>query len=121
MDHFYNNRGISSLLGNDSVNLPAATKTDNNREYAIIILKVKAKVTLRLTVSQSLNLGVETHLGLMIRYLLLFDNYGLVLCGAPSLTRGRVYHLYMLLVLTSAVFLGTESLGSHDHVLLSQI
>jgi hypothetical protein len=41
-------------------------------------------------------------------------------CGAPSLTRGRVWHLYMLLVLTSAVFLGSESLGSRDHILLSQ-
>jgi hypothetical protein len=35
-------------------------------------LKIKVKVTLRLTVSQSVSLGVETHLGLMTRYLLLF-------------------------------------------------
>jgi hypothetical protein len=41
-------------------------------------------------------------------------------CGAPSLTRGRVCLLYMLLVLASAVFLGSESLGSRDHILLSQ-
>jgi hypothetical protein len=40
--------------------------------------------------------------------------------GAPSLTRGLVCLLYMLLVLTSAVFLGSESLGSRDHILLSQ-
>jgi hypothetical protein len=38
----------------------------------------KVKVTLRLTVSQSVSLGVEPHLGLMTRYLLLFDGYGLV-------------------------------------------
>jgi hypothetical protein len=37
---------------------------------------VKVKVTLRLTVSQSVSLGVEPHLGLMTRYLLLFDRYG---------------------------------------------
>jgi hypothetical protein len=37
---------------------------------------VKVKVALRLTVSQSVNLGVEPHLGLMTRYLLLFDSYG---------------------------------------------
>jgi hypothetical protein len=30
-------------------------------------------------------------------------------CGEPSLTRGRVCLLYMLLVLASAVFLGSES------------
>jgi hypothetical protein len=35
------------------------------------------KVILRLTVSQSVSLGVEPHLGFMTRYLLLFDSYGL--------------------------------------------
>jgi hypothetical protein len=33
---------------------------------------------LQLTVDQSVCLGVEPHLGLMTRYLLLFDSYGLV-------------------------------------------
>jgi hypothetical protein len=45
--------------------------------------QVKVKVTLRLTVSQSLSLGVEPHLGLMTRYLLLFDNYGHVFVERP--------------------------------------
>jgi hypothetical protein len=40
---------------------------------------------------------------------------------APSLTRGRVCLLYMLLVLASVVFLGSESLGTRDCNLLSQI
>jgi hypothetical protein len=40
---------------------------------------VKVKVTLRLTISQSVSLGVELRLGLMTRYLLLFDSHGLVL------------------------------------------
>jgi hypothetical protein len=44
-----------------------------------------------------------------------------LICGAPSLTRGRVCLLYMLLALASAVFLGSESLGTRDHILLSQI
>jgi hypothetical protein len=47
------------------------------------ILEVRVKVTLRLTVSQSVSLGVEPHLGLMTRYILLFDNYGLVFVGHP--------------------------------------
>jgi hypothetical protein len=38
---------------------------------------------LRLTVSQSVSLCVEPHLGLMTRYLLLFDSYGLVFLGSP--------------------------------------
>jgi hypothetical protein len=44
---------------------------------------LKVKVTLRLTVGQSVSLGVELHLGLMTRYLLLFDRYGLVFVGRP--------------------------------------
>jgi hypothetical protein len=35
--------------------------------------QVKVKVTLRLTVSQSVSLGVEPHVGLMTRYLLIFE------------------------------------------------
>jgi hypothetical protein len=43
--------------------------------------QVQLKVTLRLMVSQSLSLGVEPHLGLMTRYLLPFDSYGVVYVG----------------------------------------
>jgi hypothetical protein len=42
-------------------------------------------------------------------------------CGALSLTRGRVCRLQELLVLASAVILGSESRGTCDHILLSQI
>jgi hypothetical protein len=83
--------------------------------------QVKVKVTLRLTVSQLVNLSVEPHLGLMTRYLLLFDSYGLCFSGAPSLTREWVCLLYMLLALASVVVLVSESLGTRDHILLSQI
>jgi hypothetical protein len=38
-----------------------------------------------------------------------------------SLTRGRVCRLRLLLVLASAVILRSESGGTHDHILLSQI
>jgi hypothetical protein len=41
--------------------------------------------------------------------------------GAPSLTRGRICLLNMLLALASAVFLGSESLGTRDHISVSQI
>jgi hypothetical protein len=63
-------------------------------------------------ISQSVSLGVEPHLGIMTRYLLLFNSYGLVFVGRS---------LYMLLALASAVFLGSESLGTREHILLSQI
>jgi hypothetical protein len=42
-------------------------------------------------------------------------------CEAFSLKRRRVCRLQLLLDLASAVFLESESLGSHDHILLSQI
>jgi hypothetical protein len=38
-----------------------------------------------------------------------------------SLTRGWVYRLQLLLVLASAVILRSNSGGTHDHILLSQI
>jgi hypothetical protein len=38
-----------------------------------------------------------------------------------SLTRGQVCRLQLLLVLASAVILRSESRGTHDHILLSQI
>jgi hypothetical protein len=57
-----------------------------------------------------LSLGVEPYLGLMTRYLLLFDSYGLVLWGAISDER-TVCLLYIMLALASVVFLGSESLG----------
>jgi hypothetical protein len=40
-------------------------------------------------------------------------------CVTSSMRRGRVWRL--LLLLTSAVILGAESRGTHDHILLSQI
>jgi hypothetical protein len=73
------------------------------------------------SVSQSVSLGVEPYLGPMTRYLLLFDSYGLVFCGTPSVTRGRVCLSYMLLALASAVLLGSEFLGTRDYIFLSQI
>jgi hypothetical protein len=41
--------------------------------------------------------------------------------GVLSLTRGQVCHLQLLLALTSAVILRSESQGTHGHILLSQI
>jgi hypothetical protein len=72
-------------------------------------VEVKVKVTLRLTVSQAVSLGVDAW---QLRS---------CFCGTSSLTRGRVCLLYKLLALASAVFLESESLGTRDHILLSHI
>jgi hypothetical protein len=78
--------------------------------------KVKVKITLQLTVSQSVILGVEPQ-----QIFITVWQLRSCFCGAPSLTRGRVCLFYMLLALASAVFLGSESLVTRDHILLSQI
>jgi hypothetical protein len=54
------------------------------QSLGIVPYKVKVKATLRLTASQSVSLGVEPHLGLVTRYLLQFDSYGLVFVVRPS-------------------------------------
>jgi hypothetical protein len=59
--------------------------------------------------------------GLTTRSLLLVWQLRYCSCGAPSLTRGRVCLLYMLLAFASAILLCSESLGTRDHILLSQI
>jgi hypothetical protein len=74
----------------------------------------------RWSASQSV-LQQSTHLGLTARSLLRVWQLRSCSCGAPSLTRGRVCPLYMLLALASAVFLGSESLGTWDHISLSHI
>jgi hypothetical protein len=48
--------------------------------------------------------------GLMTDIYYCYDSYGLVFCGASSLTRGQVCILYMLLALASAVFSGPSPL-----------
>jgi hypothetical protein len=82
--------------------------------------QAKVKVTLRVTASQSVSLGVEPPSGLMTRYLLLFDSYGLDFVGRPLVREDGVCLLYMQQALASAIFLGSESLGTRDHILLSQ-
>jgi hypothetical protein len=78
-------------------------------------VKVKVKGTLRLTVSQSVSLGVEPQI-FITRWQSL-SRFG----EAPSLARGRVRLLYMLLVLVSVVFLVPESFGNRDNILVYQI
>jgi hypothetical protein len=46
------------------------------------------------SVSQSVSLGVEPHLGLMTRYLLLFDTFGLDFVGRPLWREDRSVFVY---------------------------
>jgi hypothetical protein len=58
---------------------------------------LRFSVTLRLTVSQSVCLGVEPRLGLMTQDLLVFDSCCLVTWRTPSLTRRQVSMSLILL------------------------
>jgi hypothetical protein len=85
---------------------------------------VKVKPTLRLTVGQYVL--VSSHIwGSWPHIYYCSDSYGLVFMGRPLWREGGVYllYVYMVLALASAVFLvlGSESLGTRDHILLSQI
>jgi hypothetical protein len=71
------------------------------------------------SVNQSVSLGVEPHLGFMTRYLLLFDIYGLVLWGAHSDERTGLSFVYAGSPRQRSLS-RAESLGSRNHILLSQ-
>jgi hypothetical protein len=59
----------------------------------LIALQVEVEVTLRLTVSQSVCLGIEHPCGTCDQILLPVGTLLSYFCGAPSLTRGRVCNL----------------------------
>jgi hypothetical protein len=71
---------------------------------------VKVKVTFRRSVSQSVSLGVEPHLGLMTRYLLLFDSYGLSV-GHPLWRENRSVFCICCWPLPAQSFSGPSPLG----------
>jgi hypothetical protein len=80
-----------------------------SRASAATTTQVKVKVTLRLTVSKSVSLGVEPHLQLMSRYLLLFDSYGLVfLWGVLSDERTGLSFVLLLLLVVTLTYIAAE-------------
>jgi hypothetical protein len=75
------------------------------------IVQLKVKVTLRPTVSRPVRLGVRRPSGTRDQFFflleMLFRQLWVCYFGVPSLTRGRVRNLLLLLVLASAVPLGS--------------
>jgi hypothetical protein len=76
---------------------------------------------LRPTVSQPVFLGIKHPSWAYNQIVITVRQLRVCWCGALSLTRGRVYRLQLLLALASAVILEFQSLGTRDHILVSQI
>jgi hypothetical protein len=88
------------------------------------LFEVDVEVKLRLTVSRPVRFGVRHPSGtrdeLFFPLAIFFRQLRVCYFVAPSLTRGWVCNLLLLLVLASAVSLGSESRGTQNYILLSQ-
>jgi hypothetical protein len=83
------------------------------RRLPSITTWIEVEVTLRLTASQSVSLGVEPPSGAHDQMFFTVWHLRSCFCGAPSLTRGRVCLLYTLLALETSLFVAFYDSQGH--------
>jgi hypothetical protein len=91
------------------------------RRYVLSKPRALSSLMLQLTVSRPLCLGIKHTSEAYDQIFMTYGSLWVCSCGALSLTRGRVCRLQLLLALSSAVILGSESRGTRAHILLFQI
>jgi hypothetical protein len=117
-------RSPSSVFPNcPQPQLPASNSNTSQRlnSSSPLIATQKVKVMLWPTVGRPVYLGVKPPSEAQDQIFITVRQLQVCWCRVSSLTRGRIYRLQLLLVLASAVILGSESHGTHDYILLSQI
>jgi hypothetical protein len=84
-------------------------------------MSLSLSLMLQPTVSRPDCLGIKHPSGAYDQIFITVRELWVCCCGVLSLMRGWIYRLQLLLALTSTVILGSESCGTRNHILLSQI
>jgi hypothetical protein len=111
-------RGLAPL---SSSCLNSLTTSELNYWTKVTQRQVKVKILLWPTVSRPVCLGTKHPFVAYDQILIIVWQLRVCWFGAPSLTRGLVCRLQLLLALASAVIFWSESGRTRGHILLSQI
>jgi hypothetical protein len=115
------NSGRSLPSGFSNCPRPQLPASHNCNSQLSQQLKMKVKVMLRPAVSRPVYIGFNHPSRAQNQIFITVRHLQVLWYGAPFLTRGRVCRLQLLLVLDSAVTIGSDSRVTHDHILMSQI